>query len=540
MNKLRLILSTALILTVSQTASFAQDDVPLAPAEYRRPDNYNPAEHRYPYSLQQLSDKYSEQLMQKAEKEYNRIAQINANGEWKATPASLLRHKCPEWFEDAKFGMFVDWGLWSVGGWAKKPEKGATYPDWYEHRLDYPIDGGFVERYHDKNWGEDFQRDDLIPFFRAERYQPSELVDIAVASGMKYLVPFCKHHSGFCLWESSYTFRDAKDMAGKDLIAPLVADCKEKGLKFGFYFSVDEWEYPMLGNDNELITRLWTGKYEAFSPRMETWATGKIAVKDFNRDYIVPQAVEFIDRYDPDILWYDGEWDAPLEMYASLDIAAYFYNHAQKEVAVNDRYGKTFGKFRNYVGDFFTSEYGYGDGYGGRLFHPWEENRGISQSFGFNWEDTDENVITSEKFIEMFLDIVSHGGNLLLIVNLDNQGALPEVQKKRLLDIGKWLNINGEGIYGTRAYSTTQEGNVRYTRSKDGQTVYAISLGFPGKELILSAVKPADGSKIYMLGYKEPLKWTVKDGKTVIMLPAGLQKASNRPCDYAYTFKITK
>ncbi len=545
MNSKKKILS-CLLSVICSIMVFGQtnNDIPTAPKEYRRPDNYNPSEHRYPYSLEQLREKYSEGMMHKSEKEYNRVVKINADGVWKASLASLMRHPCPEWFQDAKFGMFIDWGPWSVAGWAKIPEKDATYPDWYEHRLDYSsVDKGYVERYHDKNWGTDFQRDDLIPLFRAERYQPSELVDIAIESGMKYIVPFCKHHGGFCLWESSYTFRDAKDMVGKDLIEPLVADCRAKGLKFGFYFSTEEWEYPMINFDGKLITRLWTGKYAPYKPEMETWASGKIAVKDFAKDYIIPQAVEFIDKYDPDILWYDGEWETPVELLGSFDISAYFYNQAEgrKEVAVNDRYGLMYGeRMRDHSGDFYTSEYKYGEAYEGRIFHPWEECRGISQSFGFNWEDTDENVITSEQFIKMFLDIVSQGGNLLLVVNLDNQGALPEIQKKRLLDIGKWLSVNGEGIYGTRAYSITQEGNIRYTRSKDGKTVYAISIGYPSdKELELTAVKPAAGSEIRMLGYDKPLKWTIREGKTIITLPSKLQKTENRPCDYAYTFKIS-
>jgi alpha-L-fucosidase len=140
----------------------------------------------------------------------------------------------------------------------------------------------------------------------------------------------------------------------------------------------------------------------------------------------------------------------------------------------------------------------------------------------------------------MFVNIVSKGGNLLLIVNLDAQGALPEVQEKRLRDIGKWLKINGEGIYNTRSYSVIGEDNVRYTRSKDSKTVFAISLAWPGKQLQLKSVEPAQNSKIYLLGYNEPLKWSRQNGVTTVILPSKLQKEANRPCDYAYIFKIQK
>jgi alpha-L-fucosidase len=208
---------------------------------------------------------------------------------------------------------------------------------------------------------------------------------------------------------------------------------------------------------------------------------------------------------------------------------------------VNDRYGlisdRKYGYLRSHRGDIFTSEYGDMTD-DDRRRHVWEENRGISQSFGFNWQDTEENVIRTKDFVDMFVDIVSKGGNLLLIVNLDAQGALPEIQEKRLKDIGRWLKVNGEGIYYTRAYTTSSESNVRYTRSKDNKTVYAISLEWPGSQIKLNAVRPADQSRIYMLGDKEPLKWSYRNGVTTITLPARLQKAANRPCDYAYTFRI--
>ena len=528
-----------LVLCGLTSINHAQENevIPDAPDGYRRPAGYNPAPHRYKYSLNDLKDRFSEKMMQDAEKVFERVMQVNGNGKWKPIGASLDRHVAPEWFEDSKFGMFIDWGLWSVGGWAPKREGKAMYPDWYEHRLDYDKT---AEKYHDRNWGADFERDDLIPFFQAKNYQPEKLIDIAKEAGMKYVVPFCKHHSGFCLWPSSYTHRDAGDMLGKDLVKPLVDNCRAKGLKFGFYFSTDEWEYPVFDVKGNMVMRKWAGKIEPYEPRLETWASGKIAVNDFAKHYIIPQAVEFIDNYDPDILWYDGEWDTPVELLGSYEIAAYFYNRAEgrKEVAVNDRYGRETGKYlRSYRGDIFTSEYGDMTD-DNRLRHVWEENRGISQSFGFNWQDTDENVISSKDFIDMFVNIVSKGGNLLLIVNLDARGALPEIQEKRLKDIGKWLNVNGEGIYFTRAYATTSEGNVRFTRSKDNRTVYAISLEWPGNQLKLNAVRPADNSLIYMLGYREPLKWSYQNGVTTIILPAKLQKASGRPCDYAYTFRI--
>jgi alpha-L-fucosidase len=139
----------------------------------------------------------------------------------------------------------------------------------------------------------------------------------------------------------------------------------------------------------------------------------------------------------------------------------------------------------------------------------------------------------------MFVDIVSRGGNLLLIVNLDGQGKLPLIQEKRLKDIGKWLKVNAESIYGTRCYDTKSEGSIRYTRSKNNKTIYAIATEWPGNQLNLKSVIPQNGTKIYLLGVKENLKWNYsKNEGLTIEIPSNLQKESNRPCEYAYSFRI--
>jgi alpha-L-fucosidase len=556
------------IIATGYAQAQSNEEVPLAPKEYRRPEGYDPVSYRYKYSLQDMEEKFSEQTMALANSEYQRMTEIIEKGKWKPDGESLDRHITPEWFEDLKFGMFIDWGLWSIGAYAPKMEHEAMYPDWYEYRMvddDRPYKRGHSNMipYHHKNWGADFERGDLIPLFTGKNYHPDKLVDLAVQSGMKYVIPFCKHMSGFCIWPSSYTHMDVGDRLDKDYIKPLVDNCRKKGLKFGFYYGLQEWEYPIIGDDGNLMYRTWfrgnttTGKYDASelsgsskkTISLRDWENiipGKIPVKNFLKEYLIPQAVEFIDRYDPDILWYDGEWTNPVEDLGSYEIAAYFYNQAEgrKEVAVNDRYGLLDGQeLRRKRGDIFTSEYGYSpEGIVEQkpwMKHAWEENRSISQSFGFNWQDTEANVITSKALVDMLVNIVAAGGNLLLIVSPDGKGALPDIQRERLNAIGQWLKVNGEGIYHTRSFSVIAENNVRYTRSKDNKTVYAISLDWPGKQLELKSVKPAEGSKIYMLGYKKPLEWSYRDGVTTVILPEKLQKESNHPCKYAYTFRIT-
>ena len=512
MKKVMIGLQFLIINAFMQGQSVQEGSVPLAPSENRRPADYELS--AYKYSLESLRENFSDEMMKEASTQYNIVMEVNREGKYKPLPESLDRHQTPEWFRDAKFGMFIDWGLWSVAGWAEKRDGKAMYPDWYEFRLD--TDPAFI-KYHAKNWGNDFKRDDFIPLFTASRYDPATLARIAKEAGMKYIVPFCKHHSGFCLWPSGFTFRDAGDMGPRrDLILPMIESCKKEGLKFGFYFSLEEWEYPVINGDGDLVMKLWTGEGAPHSGPYEKGyekkASGKIAVRNFSKDYILPQATEFIDRYDPDILWYDGEWNSSVYDLLSYDIAAYFYNRAEgrKEVAVNDRYGiEKDGKWLRFRrGDIFTSEYHDHDDSLGN--HAWEENRGISQSFGYNWQDTEANVITPEAFIDMFTNIVANGGNL--IVNLDGQGALPAVQEKRLEEIGRWLRVNGEGIYGTRTWSATSEGNVSYTCSKDKKYVYAILKKWPGRELKLKNSGAGKGSSVTLLGYDGVLKWDIGEG----------------------------
>ena len=465
-----------------------------------------------------------------------------APGPWQPTRESIARHCVPEWFEDAKFGMFIDWGLYSVPGWAPIPEKGPTYPDWYLHLM--YTDPRFRE-YHAKTWGEQFQRDDFLYLFMAREYEPEQLAETAKRCGMKYVVPFCKHHDGFCLWPCNVTGRDSGKIGPQsDLIGPLVEACREAGLKFGFYQSLEEWEYPVLAPDGSLLLRVWDTKEDAKIVEYDPAAlsgriTGKRPVRDYARDYLLPQTMEFINRYDPDLIWFDGDWTGQAETFLSFHMAAHFYNRAEgrKEVAVNDRYGKT----RSQIGDFFTSEYGEVQGkpfdLARGLRHKWEECRGISQSFGYNRLDTEQNVISATQLIHMLVDIVARNGNLLLVVNLNGEGGLPAMQAARLEEVGRWLAVNGEAIYATRPWDRVAEGDsIRFTRSKDGRHLYAICLSWPGGSITLPGVRPAEGSVVTMLGVDRPLMWRAAGTGMVIDIPNELHKA--RPCDHAWVLRF--
>ena len=344
---------------VVMVSSFGQDP-PLF-----RPETFTP--YAYKYSIEDLHRKFSEPMIKMAREDLHKLNDVNAAGKYNPGFKSLDQHDAPEWYHDAKLGIFFDWGLYSIGGYGEKGWSRARYPDWYLSRM-----YNSSKDYHTEIWGEDFHRDDFIPLFTASNFNAEAIVALAKKSGARYFVPFSKHHDGFCLWDSKYTHRDVVDLyPGRDLTAELVSACVEQGLYHGFYYSVEDYEYPMILGNDELCVRLWSDGMapdnaglvsmsneicEEFIPELHNrMLTGKVPVRHFIDDYLVPKAKDYIDKYDPDILWFDGEWQRSAEYYKTPDITAYFYNQAEgrKEVAANDRFGKG---TRDHHGDFHTSE----------------------------------------------------------------------------------------------------------------------------------------------------------------------------------------
>lgn len=539
------VISFMFLLVVPLTKINAQSNQPI------RPKDFKP--FIYP-SADILMDNYSDDIMLRASLEMARIEHINNRiGNYKSTWESLDSHYAPEWFLDAKFGMFVDWGLYSIPAYAP-----SGYPDWYLWRMNTD-----TKEYHDKYWGEDFKADDFIPLFTAEEFNADYLADVAKEAGMKYVVPFLKHHDGFCLWNSSYTLRNSVEMGPhRDIAKEWMEALKKRGLKFGFYYSIDDWTYPIIGDDYNLYVRSWhawigphDNSYTAcrIDPfEKNKWdrmqISGKIPVRDFYDDYINPAAIEFIDNYDPDLIWGDGDWIFNADERNTRTLIAYYYNQAEgrKEVAFNDAYGCTrliptlgMGPDDKPHGDFNRSENLYRESNNVNFENPWEECSGLSSSFGYNWQETDEDVRSAQEVLKMMIDIVAEGGNLLLITNLTNTGQLDPLLAGRLKVIGAWLKINGEAIYATRKWLFTMENDVRFTRSKNGRFVYAICTTWPGQKFSSSLITPKAGSSITMLGYdNNPLEWNLEEGKLNVVIPVNLQKEGNRPCENAWVFKI--
>ena len=451
---------------------------PPAGIQPRRPANYVP--YKYPDSPRELLEKYGPEMATKSKAAWAEIERTNGEGQYKNTYQSLAKHECPEWFKDAKIGMFIDWGPWSVGGYSTS-SKGASYPDWYEwHMYDELRD------YHNQAWGPDITDDDLINLLSDRDYNPAGYAKLAKECGFRYVVPFLKHHGGYCLWDSSFTRRNTMDWKfHRDFAVELKRACKEHGLKFGAYVSVGEWEYPAILPDGQIGLFGFNGESKGGTELGDChYLSGKIPVKDYARDYLIPSIKELLDKAKPDLIWYDGGWLNVSSSWDTRDVGAYYYNVASREkqeVCINDRWGDDANKKSSpqIKVDFATSEYG-----GGTLTQSdaWEECRSFSHNFGYNWtEESDPNAISSDKAcIELLVDIIGRGGNLLLIVSPTGTGEIPPRQLLALRNMGDWLKKHGQAIYGTRAYSLEKQPDWgRITHSKDGSRVYLLVTHWP-------------------------------------------------------------
>jgi alpha-L-fucosidase len=446
-------------------------------------------------------------------------------GPYEPTTQSLRKHKVPQWYEDAKFGIFVHWGVFAV----------PAYHEWYVEFISPKANFGYMlggppytatrgnlpeelykanvnedaVKYHLANWGPNFAYDDFIPMFKAEKFDPAAWAQLFRDAGARYVVLTAKHGDEFALWPSKFTHRNAMEMGPRrDLAGDLLKAVRQSGLKMGFYH-------------NTTYT-FWDPRYPG-----RDWV-----------DYMNNSIKELVDLYHPSILWGDvregpiKDWQGrplPADYWNSKEVLAYFYNHSEDpaQVVANDRWGlDTDGKM---LGDFATPER---TGVSGIVEKKWEECDSLDPtSWGYNRRTKDGEYMTPSGVVHYLVDVVSKNGNLLINIGPKADGTIPEVMQSCLRRVGEWLRVNGEAIYGSRAWDTYKDGDVRFTRK--GNTLYAIALEWPEEEFSLTSLAGKEVQKVEMLGLNGPITWK-QDGKGLVIQPP-----AKRPCRYAYTFKIT-
>ena len=437
---------------------------------------------------------------------------------------SLDTRPTPAWFQDAKFGIFIHWGVYSVPSWGPR----GTYAEWYWNAMQNK--SGDTWKFHAQTYGESFKYQDFAPKFKAELFDPNEWADIFARAGARYVVLTSKHHEGFCLWPSadSWNWNSVDVGPHRDLCGDLTTAVRAKGMKMGFYYSLYEWYNPT---------------YKADFPRYVT-------------EHFQPQFKDLVNRYHPSIIFADGEWEHNSAEWKSESLLAWLFNESpsKNDVVINDRWGK---ETRSHHGGYFTTEYGEVGG-GEKLAntHPAEEDRGIGSSFGYNRHETLTDYQTSYGLVCLLANLVSRGSNLLLDVGPTGDGRIPVIMEQRLTDMGAWLKINGDAIYGTQPWKVHGEGptpaaknpneerkqvftaeDFRFTAKAD--SIYAICLTTPTGDVHIKSLGKSAGNldkpikKVTMLGSPEQLKWKHEGDSLHIQTPRQL------PCSHAITFQIS-
>ena len=438
---------------------------------------------------------------------------------YEPTLDSLNHHPLPEWYANAKLGIFIHYGLYSVPGWAplSHPNHDFSsqdyiinnpYAEWYYNVV--RIDGSPTQAYHREHYGANFNYYDFAPVFNREnqKWNPDEWAAIFREAGARYVVLTTKHHEGFTLWPSTTpnpTLPADRQHATRDIVGELSDAVRKQGMHMGLYYSGGyDWTFV----PGPIRT---AADYQSVKPESEAYGA-----------YAFAQIHELISRYHPSVLWNDIDWPKTGK---ALQVEADYYN-AVPDGVIDDRFGIAHA-------DFTSPEYAKLDAISPKK---WEECRGLGRSFGYNRAEGEAETIAPADLIALLVDIVSKNGNLLLDVGPEADGTIPPVQMERLKALGAWLKQNGEAIYDTepwdRAVGHSTEGDdIRFTRNK--AELYATILGSPkAHTLTIEDVPVHPLLEVYMLGDAKPLTWKADGDNVKITLP------ENLPGNYAYVIKL--
>ena len=343
--------------------------------------------------------------------------------QYEATWESLKSKPYPEWFKEAKLGIFIHWGVYSVPAYSNKED----YGEWYLRGL--MLSDSLRTSYMKINYGEDFTYKDFAPYFKTELFYPDEWADLFKKAGAKYVVMVSKHHDGYAMWPSKYApnWNSMEVGPKRDLVGELSTAVKKAGLHMGLYYSLPEWNNPLHRWDTD--------------PHRN--------IKPYVDQHMIPQFKELIATYKPDLIFADGEWFNSAEEWHSAELISWYYNLVGPDAVVNNRWGGG----SQEIG-FLTPEYSSGIT---ETERPWAEVRGLGRSFGLNRFEKLDAYMTGEELIHFFVKAVANGGGVIINVGPKADGQIPLLQQDRLMQLGRWLEINGEAIYGSTAWEKTGE-----------------------------------------------------------------------------------
>ena len=495
------------------------------------------------------------QADRRVEEQLEKVEAETAGGPFTAAWDSLRAYRVPEWFRDAKFGIFIHWGVYSVP---------AFDNEWYSRNM--YVQGSKVFKHHVETYGPQskFGYKDFIPEFRAEHFDADAWVDLFLRAGARYIVPVAEHCDGFPMYDSGITDWNAARMGPKrDVVGELAAATRKRGLHFGASSHRAEhwwWYDGGMKFDSDVRYQRFVGLY---GPSMPTTLPGEDDVvepdpnhlerwlppdKTFLDDWLA-RSTEIIDKYHPDFLYFDWWIGQPAFQPYLQRFAAFYYNlAARRKQDVVLTY-----KDRDFPENVAVLDVERGKMDTLRL-QPWQTDTSVSiHSWGYVKNDEYRDA---KSLIDELVDVVSKNGNLLLNVGPKSDGTIPEQAQRILLQMGAWLKINGEAIYRTRPWLVYGEGPTKVTSSDlntdrqqftandirfttNGDVLYAIALGWPAGRTLrvhsLSLNTPylrGAVCSVELLGFNAPLKWAQKKDGLSIDLPA---EELDEP---AFTFRI--
>jgi alpha-L-fucosidase len=483
-------------------------------------------------------------------------SQVSGQGEYESSWESLKNHEAaPEWFRDAKFGIYFHWGVYSVPAFGSE-----WYPRWMH------FEGHPVYEHHLAAYGHpsEFGYHDFVPMFRAEEFDADEWADLFQKAGARFAGPVAEHHDGFAMWDSKATPWNAMDMGPKrDITGELAAAIKERGMKFitTFHHAKQLQRHDSIPEEpggepyKSSHYPFFKGMPPSSADELLKYLYGNIPEERWLEEIWLAKLKEVIDQYRPDIMWFDYMLDKIPEAYRQ-EYCAYYLNEAAKwgrEVVIIRKQDDLPIEFT--VEDLEKSR----KNRTGNV--TWMTDETVSKGSWCYTEDLE--IKKSRDVLHVLIDIVSKNGILLLNISPKADGSIPGDQQQVLLDIGDWLGKYGEAIYGSRPWYTFGEGptrepegdfkyhreflkivyspdDIRYTTK--GRYIYAIVLGWPGagKDIRLRAFaadqlpEPLSIKKVMLLGSDTRPEWHQDAGGLTIQAP------SSAPDDMAIVFRIRR
>ncbi|MEM6963644.1 MAG: alpha-L-fucosidase [Bacteroidota bacterium] len=468
---------------------------------------------------------------------------------------SLAQYKIPDWYSDAKFGIFIHWGVYSVPAFGSEWYPRLMYMDSanFSATLELQHEGPTkVFTHHKEKYGDqkEFGYKDFVPMFKAEKFDPKTWISLFKKSGAKYVIPVADHHDGFAMYASNTTRWNAKDMGPKrDILGELFKEGRNQGLIMGAssHYAFN-WSFYNKKDHFDTVDPQYADLYSSKGKDLKQPVSEAFKKRWWDR------TTDLIDSYNPDILWFDFYWDSPEFKEYHPKLAAYYYNKGLErglDVVIQDKNHK----YPSFPEGTIVYDLERGK-MAGIKKHTWQTDTSIGKnSWGHvtNWISKDANTLVDD-----LIDIVSKNGTMLLNVGPKADGTIPADQADILLSIGKWLDVNGAAIYGSRCWKTfgegpteSEEGYFSETKKQDAFVpedirfttnngkLYAIVMALPedGKTTVKSLVKGSkhcdwDVENVKMLGSQEKIAWTQNASGLNITFPKKL------PCDFAYVFEI--